>query len=399
MSWVRIPHLLPFERNSDMERKILASEELRIFRDTVREIIKSQIVPEYEKWEDARMVPREAWLEAGRQGWLCPEASEEFGGMGASLLYTVILTEELYYHGVSGFFIPLHNGIVYPYIDRFGTPEQKKKWTPGCVSGETILALAMSEPCFGSDIAHLTTEARRDGDYYVLNGSKTFISNGQLADLFVVAVRTDPKAEPAHRGISLILVDSNCKGFSRGKNLDKVGFHAQDTSEIFFEDCRVPVANLLGKENEGFKYLMQNLQQERLVLAIGAAAAAAGSLDLTVEYVKTRHAFGQPLSKFQNTRFKLAEAAARVSLAQSYLDDLIVRHLNNEKLVKEVSIAKYWITETQFQVADDCLQLFGGYGYMREYPISRYFVDARVQRVYGGSNEIMKELIARELGL
>src|SRR6185437_3726319 len=294
-----------------MERKLF-TEEMKAFRESVRKYIRTKIVPEYPKWEDARGVPREAWIEAGRQGWLCPEAPEAFGGMGTSFLYTVILTEELYYHGVSGFFIPLHNGIVYPYIENFGTDEQKRKWTPGCVSGETILALAMTEPGFGSDIAHLTTEARREGDHYVINGSKTFISNGQIADLFVVAVRTDANAQPPHRGISLLLVDSKAPGFSRGKNLEKVGFHAQDTSEIFFDNCRVPVTNLLGaQEGLGFKQLMENLQQERLVIAIGAAAATAGSLDLTVDYVKIRKAFDQPLSKFQNTRFRLAECAAR----------------------------------------------------------------------------------------
>lgn len=381
-----------------MDRKLF-SEDLQAFRASVRKYVKAEIVPHYEEWEANHMVPREAWLEAGRQGWLCPEAPESLGGAGASFLYTVVLTEELYFHGVPGFFIPLHNGIVYPYIDRFGNDAQKKRWIPGCVSGEKILALAMSEPSVGSDLARLRTEARREGDHYVLNGSKIFISNGQLGDLFVVAARTNPKAERPHDGISLFVVEAGTPGFSRGRNLEKIGFHAQDTSEIFFEDCKVPAANLLGEEGKGFRYMMENLQQERLVLSIGATAAAAGSLELTCDYVKTREAFGAPLSKLQHTRFTLAELATQVELARAFVDDLIARHMAGETLTKEVSMAKYWTTDTQFQVADRCLQLFGGYGYMKEYPISRYFLDARVQRIYGGSNEVMKELIARKLGL
>ncbi len=377
----------------------LFDEALDLFRQSVRKVVETEIVPRYAKWEEQGEVSREAWLDAGRRGWLCPEAPEEYGGAGQNLLSTVVLTEELYYAGVPGFFIPLHNGIVYPYLERHANEEQKRRWVPGCVSGEKILALAMTEPGYGSDIAHLRTRARREGDHYLVDGSKTFISNGQIADLFVVAVRTDPDADTPHRGISLLVVDANSPGFSRGRRLEKIGFHAQDTSEIFFEDCRVPAANLLGEEGQGFRYMMQSLQQERLVLSIGAVAAARGALDLTVDYVKTRQAFGQPLSKLQNTRFELAELATKVEVAQAFIDSLIERHLAGERIVKEVSMAKHFCTDTQFEVADRCLQLFGGYGYMREYPISRHFLDARVQRIYGGANEIMKELIARELGL
>lgn len=381
-----------------MDRKIF-SEEHEIFRSAVRKYIQANIVPKYAEWEEAHCVPREMWLEAGKQGWLCPNAEEEYGGLGVDFLYNVVLTEEMSFFGVPGFFVSLHNDVVFPYIERFANPEQKKRWVPGCVSGEKILAVAMSEPDAGSDLASLRTKAIRDGDHYVVNGSKTFISNGQLADLVVVAVRTDPDAQPPHRGISLLVVEADTPGFTRGRNLDKVGFHAQDTSEMFFDDCRVPVENLLGVEGAGFKFLMENLQQERLALAIGGAAAAAGTLAVTLDYVHERKLFGQTLSKFQNTRFELAEVATKVQLARTFLDDLIVRHLAGESLVKEVSMAKWWVTDTQFEVADRCLQLFGGYGYMKEYLVSRFWVDARAQRIYGGTNEVMKELIARHLGL
>jgi len=293
-------------------------------------------------------------------------------------------------------FWPLHSDIVLPYIDLYGNEEQKKKWIPGCISGETILAVAMTEPDAGSDLANLSTTAVKDGDHYVVNGSKIFISNGQLADLCIVAVRTS-ETEKSYAGVSLLVIESDRKGYRKGNNLKKIGMHAQDTSEIFFDDCRVPVENLLGKEGEGFIYLMQKLQQERLIIAIGAYAAAEGALDITLDYVKNRKLFGKPLGKFQNTRFTLAEVATKVQLARSFLDDLIPRHMAGKNVVKEVSMAKYWLTEMQFDVADKCLQMFGGYGYMREYLISRFFVDARVQRIYGGANEVLKEVIAREL--
>ncbi|MCD6585844.1 MAG: acyl-CoA dehydrogenase family protein [Desulfobacteraceae bacterium] len=275
---------------------------------------------------------------------------------------------------------------------------RKKKWIPGCISGETILAVAMTEPDAGSDLASLSTTAVRDGDHYIVNGSKIFISNGQLADLCVVAVRTDETASP-HAGVSLLAIESNSKGYRKGTNLKKIGMRAQDTSELFFDECRVPVENLLGAEGEGFKYLMHNLQQERLVLGIGAYAAAEGALDITIDYVKGRKLFGKTLGKFQNTRFTLAEIATKVQLARSFLDDLIPRHMAGEDVVREVSMAKYWLTELQFETADKCLQMFGGYGYMREYLISRLFVDARVQRIYGGANEVLKEVIARRLNI
>ncbi len=381
-----------------MKRKIF-TEEHEMFRETIRDYIKSELVPRYDEWEKAGQVPREVWKRAGELGWLCPTAEERYGGMGADFLYNVVLTEELYYHGVSGVFFPLHNDIVFPYLEKLANEEQKERWIPGCVNGDSILALCMTEPDVGSDIKNLKTRAEPTGTHYRVNGSKTFISNGQLANLMITAVRTDPRAEPAHRGISLIMVEDTHKGFARGRNLEKIGFHAQDTSELFFEDCEVPAENLLGEEGKGFAYMMSSLQQERLALAVGALAAAAGTLDITLKYVKEREAFGQNLGKFQNVRFELADIATKIQLGQSFIDDLVPRHMAGESLVREVSMAKYWLTDLQFEAADRCLQLFGGYGYMKEYPVSRYFVDARVQRIYGGANEIMKELVARELGL
>ncbi|MFZ2629944.1 MAG: acyl-CoA dehydrogenase family protein [Desulfosalsimonadaceae bacterium] len=378
-----------------MKRQIFKKEH-DMFRKTFRSYLKDKIIPFYEEWEDACMIPREVWQEAGKNDFLCPTAEEKYGGAGGDFLYSVVIAEELNYHGLSSVFWPLHSDIVLPYIELYGNEEQKKKWIPGCISGETILAVAMTEPDAGSDLANLSTTAVRDGDHYIVNGSKIFISNGQLADLCVVAVRTS-ETEKSYAGVSLLVIESNRKGYRKGNNLKKIGMHAQDTSEIFFDDCRVPVENLLGKEGEGFIYLMQKLQQERLVIAIGACAAAEGTLDITLDYVKNRKLFGKPLGKFQNTRFTLAEIATKVQLARSFLDDLIPRHMAGENVAREVSMAKYWLTEMQFDVADKCLQMFGGYGYMSEYLISRFFVDARVQRIYGGANEVLKEVIAREL--
>jgi acyl-CoA dehydrogenase len=380
-----------------MKRKIFTAEH-ELFRETVRKFIDREVLPSYERWQREHQVPREVWLRAGQEGLLCPTAEPEYGGLGADFLYGCVITEELYRQAVPCFFLPLHSEIVFPYLARLATPEQKRRWIPGCITGEHILALAMTEPSAGSDLAALATRAVRDGDDYVVNGSKTFISNGQIADLFVVAVRTDPRASRS-RGISLLVIEADRPGFQRGRNLEKIGFHAQDTSEIFFDDCRVPACNLLGVENAGFGCLMENLQQERLVLAAGACAAAEGCLALTVDYVKQRRAFNKALSELQHVRFELAELATKVQLARTFLDELFLRHMAGEHLVREVSMAKWWITDVQFEVADRCLQLFGGYGYMTEYPVSRHFVDARIQRIYGGANEIMKELIARQIGL
>jgi alkylation response protein AidB-like acyl-CoA dehydrogenase len=286
-----------------------------------------------------------------------------------------------------------------PYLKQFGSAEQRQKFLPGCISGETILAVAMTEPGTGSDLANVQTKAIRDGDHYVLNGAKTFISNGQIADLVIVVAKTDPDASPPHNGISLLLVEGGTPGFERGRNLEKLGLKGQDTSELFFRDCRVPAANLLGSEGQGFKMLMNQLQQERLSIAVGSIASCRRSLDDTVAYVKERTAFGKRIAAFQNTQFKLAELATEVEIGQAFIDKLIAAHVRGDEIVTEVSMGKYWATDLQKKVSAECLQLFGGYGFMAEYPISGDYADAAVQSIYAGTNEIMKLIIARRMGL
>ena len=380
-----------------MERRLFASDEHRVFRDMVHRYVAEEVVPRYEEWQRAGQVPRSAWTRAAEHGLLCPSASPELGGAGADFLYSVAIIEELAEQGVGGFFLALHNDVVFPYLASLGTPEQRQRWIPGCVRGDHVLALAMTEPGAGSDLARIATRAVRSGDHYVVDGAKTFISNGQTADLFVVAVRTGHDAARPHAGLSLLVIEADRPGFVRGKNLRKIGLHAQDTSELSFSGCRVPAENLLGAEGDGFLSMMHNLQQERLVIAVGSAAAARGCLALTVAYAKERMLFGQRLIDLQNTRFELARMATSLQAVQALVDDLVLRHAAGEEIVREVSMAKYAATEVQFDVADRCLQLFGGYGYMEEYPVSRHFVDARVQRIYGGANEVMLELIARKL--
>jgi acyl-CoA dehydrogenase len=312
---------------------------------------------------------------------------------------SVIIMEELARVYESGFAMGLHSDIIVPYLYSFGTEEQKLKWLPGCASGELVTALGMTEPGTGSDLAAIATTAVKDGNEWVLNGQKTFISNGQLCDLVVVAAKTDPDPANAHRGISMFVVEANRKGFTKGKRLHKMGMASQDTSELSFEDCRVPVANRLGDEGAGFLMLMKKLQQERLAVAVGAQAAAEQVLADTIKYTQERKAFGKPVAKFQNTQFKLAECATEVEVGRAFLDRLVAEHLRGEYLVKECSMAKLWQTEMLARVVDECLQLFGGYGYMLEYPISRAYMDARVQRIFAGTNEIMKVIIAKQLGL
>ncbi len=383
-------------RGKAMQRTVF-EEDHQLFREAFRKFVKQEILPHYGSWQDQGFVPRELWKKAGKQGFLCPSADEKYGGVAADFLFSVIISEELYYLAVPSVFIPLHNDICFPYINQLAGESFKDQWIPKCINGETILALAMTEPEAGSDVSTLKTKATLEGDHYRVNGSKTFISNGQTADLFIVAVKTDLDIKPAHKGISLLAIEGDRQGFKRGQNLKKIGLHAQDTSELFFEDCLVPKDNLLGEEGKGFQYLMNNLQQERLLIAISGAAAMWGCLDETIKYVKERKAFGKTIADLQTTRFELAELATKCQVTQSFVDDLIIRHAKRENIVKEVSMAKYWASDAQFEVADRCLQLFGGYGYMEEYPIARQFVDARVQRIYGGTNEIMKELIARNL--
>ncbi len=382
-----------------MDRTIQFTEGHQIFRDTFRRFIHKEIGDNYSRWEHDGIVPREIWKKFGHNGYLVPWAPEKYGGAGADWLYSVIVTEELARYGASGLFVPLHNDIVAPYIFSFGTEEQREKWLPGCITGDTILAVAMTEPEAGSDLASIRTTAKRDGDSWVLNGQKTFISNGHLSDLVVVAARTGDGATPPAQAMSLFVVERDTPGFSRGELIKKIGLKAQDTSELFFDDCRIPAGNLLGAEGQGFIYLMQKLQQERLVCALASQAAAERGLEVTVDYVKERKLFGRPLSKFQNTQFLLAELASEIAAGRCFVDTLINNHVAGKDVTRETCMAKYWVCEMAMHVADRCLQLFGGYGYCTEYLISRFFVDARIQTIYAGTSEVMKLIVSRSMGL
>ena len=379
--------------------RTLFREDHDLFRQSFRQFLEREVVPHQARWNDAGMVDREAWRKAGRAGFLCTWMEEEQGGPGGDFLHAAIVMEELAGVYESGFAMSLHSDIIVPYLHSFGSDEQKRRWLPGCASGDLVTAIAMTEPGTGSDLARIATTALRDGDHYVLNGAKTFISNGILCDLCIVVARTDPDPESAHRGMSLFVVEADTPGFVKGKKLAKMGMRSQDTAELSFEDCRVPAANLLGPEGSAFRSLTTKLQQERLCVAIQSQASAERVLEDTVSYVKERHAFGQPIGKFQNTKFKLAECATEIEVGRAFLDSLVARHIAGEHLVKECSMAKLWQTEMAGRVIDQCLQFFGGYGYMLEYPVSRAFMDARVQRIYAGTSEIMKVIIAQQLGL
>jgi len=375
------------------------TQEHQIFREAVRRFYEKEITPNAEAWEEAGMVPRELWRKYGEQGFLCPWLPEEYGGVGADFLYSVIALEELAPCHMSGFVAFLHSDVVVPYLYSFGSEEQKRRWLPKCVTGETITAVAMTEPGTGSDLAAIRTTAVRDGDHYVLNGQKTFISNGLLCNLVVVAAKTDVQAKPPYAGISLIVVEEGTPGFEKGRKLNKVGLHSQDTAEMAFVDCRVPAENLLGAEGQGFHFLMQKLQQERLMSAIGAQASAEEALRLTIEYTKSREVFGRPVSRFQYVAFEMAKMATEVELGRTFLDSLIVEHMEGRDIVKKVSMAKYWITEMLNRVVGQCVQFHGGYGYMEEYPIARLFRDARVHTIFAGTSEIMLLIISRYMGL
>ncbi|MDB4957534.1 MAG: Butyryl-CoA dehydrogenase [Myxococcales bacterium] len=382
----------------DMDRTLF-TEEHQTFRKAFRQFVEREIAPHQARWRDNGQVDRDIWRKAGAQGFLCPWLEDKYGGAGADFVCSVIVMEELARAYESGFAMALHSDIIVPYIYSFGNDEQKQKWLPGCASGEIVTALGMTEPGTGSDLAALATTAVKQGDEYVINGSKTFISNGQLCDLVVVAAKTDMDPANAHKGISLFVVEANRTGFTKGKRLHKMGMASQDTSELFFEDCRIPASNLIGTEGGGFMMLMQKLQQERLCVAIGAVAGAEQVLADTIAYTKERKAFGKPISKFQNTQFKLVECLAKVEVGRAYVDKVIAEHVSGKYLVKECSIAKFWTTDMAQEVVDECLQFFGGYGYMTEYPVARAFMDARVQRIYAGTNEIMKVIVAKQLGL
>ena len=380
-------------------RRDIFSEEHDLFREQFRRFAKAEIEPKIEGWNQSGMSDRETWRRMGEEGFLGANAPEEYGGAEAGFLYDAIIMEELGLLRAHGLMTSLHSDICMPYITSYGSPAQKKKYLPGAIAGEIILGIAMSEPGAGSDLAGIQTTAIRDGDRYILNGSKTFISNGQIGDLFIVVTKTDPQAEPPHRGVSLFLVEADTPGFVRGRRLDKLGLHGQDTSELFFQDCAVPKENLIGVEGQGFKQLMQQLQQERLCIAILSVASCRRALDDTLEYVKERRAFGQPIAAFQNTQFTLVELATEVEIGQAFVDKLLVAHERGDDVVSEVSMAKWWTTDLQKRLTSKCLQLHGGYGFMLEYPISTDYADAAVQSIYAGTNEIMKVIIARRLGL
>jgi len=380
-------------------RRDIFTEEHELFRTQVRRLIETEIEPKIPQWNRDGMSDRESWRKLGAAGFLGPNAPEAYGGGGVDFLYDAIVVEEMARVRAHGLMMALHSDVCLPYITTFGTEEQKRKYIPGACSGDTILAIAMTEPGTGSDLAAVRTTARRDGDNYILNGAKTFISNGQISDAVIVVCKTDPNAKPAHRGISLIMVDRDAPGFVRGRKLDKLGFKGQDTSELFFEDCRVPRSNLLGQEGQGFKMLMEKLQQERLVTAVGSLASARRCLDDTIDYTKQRKAFGQPIASFQNTQFKLAEMATEVEVGQAFLDRCLVAHVRGDEIVSEVSMAKWWTTELLKKISSQCLQLHGGYGFMTEFPVSTDYADAAIQTIYAGTSEIMKVIIARRLGL
>ncbi len=373
------------------------------FRASFRTFLEREVIGgegRYGEWEREGIVPREVFARAGRGGFLAMAVPERYGGAGVEdFRFNLLIGEEAQHAGVGSFGlgITLHNDICLPYFLRYCTEEQRERWLGGIASGELITALAMTEPGIGSDLAALSMRARRDGDSYVIDGSKTFITNGINADLVIVAVKTDPSKR--HRGISLFVVERGMEGFSRGRNLEKIGQHAQDTAELSFSGVRVPAENLLGAEGEGFRYLMSNLPQERLSIAASAVAACEAALEWTLDYVRERQAFGQPIGSFQSSRFALAEMRAETDIARSYIDRC-VQALNAAELsAEDAAMAKWWCTELQGRVVDRCLQLHGGYGYMLEYPIARAFTDARVTRIYGGTNEIMKEIVGRSMGL
>lgn len=374
------------------------TEDHELFRKSLRKMLDKEAYPFYEKWEEEKAIPKEFWLKLGDNGFLLPWVDEEYGGLGLDFSYSFILTEELERVGVglaSG--ICLHSDIVSPYISSYGTEEQKKRWLPKSVAGEFISAIAMTEPGAGSDLAGVTTTARRDGDYYILNGEKTFITNGQNADYIIVVCKTDTKVEPAHRGISLLIIEKGTEGFRTGKKLKKMGMHSGDTAELIFEDAKVPVENLLGEEGKGFYYLMDKLQQERLVVALQVQIEAEEMLRLTIDYVKDRKAFGSHIADFQNTQFKIAEMATEIDIGRTYVNTLTEKHIAGEEIVKEVSMAKWWISEMAKRVAAECLQLHGGYGYMEEYEIARRYRDIPVTSIYAGTTEIMKNIIAKKV--
>ncbi|MSW71054.1 MAG: acyl-CoA dehydrogenase [Actinobacteria bacterium] len=380
------------------ERPSILDQEQEDFRAVARAFFDKEVAPHHAAWEEAGVVDREIWRKAGERGLLCFDVDEAYGGPGIKdFRYNMVLAEESARAGASGPGFAVHTDIIVPYISSLGTPEQKERWLPGCVSGDLVTAIAMTEPGAGSDLQGIRTTAVDAGDHYVLNGSKTFISNGILSDLVVVVCRTDPDA--GHQGISLLVVERGMEGFERGRNLDKMGLHAQDTAELSFTDVHVPKENLLGAEGSGFIALMENLPQERISIGCIAVAAIEHVLDLCLAYAKEREAFGKPIGKFQHNRFVLAEMATEAHIARVFINDCVLRLNAGTVDTSLASMAKWWTTELQKRVVDAGVQLHGGYGYMNEYPISKAYTDSRIQTIYGGTTEIQKEIIGRMLGL
>jgi alkylation response protein AidB-like acyl-CoA dehydrogenase len=381
-------------------KRSLYNDDHVAFADSFRRFVAQEITPDYLKWEAEGIAPRSLYKKAGDNGFLGMAIPQEFGGGGSQdFRFNSVIAEELAYAGIGGAGqgLTLHNDITTPYFTDICNEEQKTRWLPGIASGELITAIAMTEPGTGSDLAGIATNARRDGDRYILNGSKTFITNGINSDLVIVAAKTDPSQR--HAGMSLMVVERSMAGFERGRNLDKIGMHSQDTAELFFNDVEVPVSNLIGEEGRAFHYLTSNLAQERLSIAISGVAVARACVGWTVDYVKERQAFGKSISQFQNTKFVLAEQRTEVDVAQAFVDQCILALNEGTLTAPQAAQAKYWCTELQKRVADKCLQLFGGYGYMTEYPIARAYADSRVTSIYGGTTEVMKSIIAKDMDL
>lgn len=379
-----------------MIKRRIFEEEHEMFRDSVRKWIEAEVAPNAEGWREQKHVSKDAWLSAGANGYLAMYADEAYGGMGIDdFRFDMILAEELG-RAESSFFIPLHNRIVGPYLQKFGTDDQRARFMPGVVSGEKILAIGMTEPGAGSDLAAIKTRAEKQGDHWVLNGSKTYISNGQIAGLYLIAAKTDP-ANP--RAIGLFWVEEDAEGFTKGQNLKKLGLEAQDTSELFFDSVKVPAENLLGDGTDGFRTMMTNLAEERLIGAVGYLARAEQAFDITMEYITERRAFGKPVGTFQNSRFVMADARTKLDVGWAFVDHCALAHMDGECTAEMAAQAKLYTSEMEGEIVDSCLQLHGGAGYMQEYEISRHFVDARISRIYAGTSEVMREIIGRGLGL
>jgi long-chain-acyl-CoA dehydrogenase len=373
------------------------NEDHEAFRQSVRQFLLKEVAPNAKQWQEDGIVPKSIWPKAGEVGMLCPTAPVEYGGLGLDFGYNAIVDEESAYYGGAATGFSLQSDIVVNYITSYGSEEQKKHWLPKMISGEVITAIAMTEPGTGSDLQGMKATARKDGNHYVINGSKTYITNGQNADLILVCVKTDTEIQPAYKGMSIVLVEADREGFKRGRNLDKIGMDEADTSELFFEDVRVPMTNCLGEEGKGFIYLMSELPQERLSIAVSAMASTQKAFDETVAFCRDRIVFGKPLLDFQNTRFVLADIKSKLQVGWAHLDWALNRHYKKQLTAEEGAAAKLWHTDLQWEVVDACLQLHGGAGYMNEYPIARMWRAARVTRIFGGTNEIMKELIGRGL--